>query len=51
VEECRSGFVEDDNHRLFQCPIYQHIRVKYAELLESAHDLNELVQMQPKQCW
>jgi hypothetical protein len=27
---------------VFQCPVYQHVRVKYAELLESAHDLKSL---------
>jgi hypothetical protein len=38
-KKCGSGSVEDENHMLFQCPVYQHVRVKYAELLESAHDL------------
>jgi hypothetical protein len=42
VQECGSGYVEDENHMVFQCPVYQHVRVKSAELLESAHDLKSL---------
>jgi hypothetical protein len=41
-EDENQGSVEDENHMLFQCPVYQHVRVKYAELLESAHDFKSL---------
>jgi hypothetical protein len=30
-KKCGSGSVEDENYMLFQCPDYQHVRVKYPE--------------------
>jgi hypothetical protein len=38
-KKCGSWSVGDENLMLFQCPIYQHVRVKYVELLEFAYDL------------
>jgi hypothetical protein len=32
--KCGSGSVEDEDYLLFHCPIYQHVRVTNAELLE-----------------
>jgi len=39
--------MEDENHMLFRCPAYQHVRVKYAELLNSAPDLSSLFRNSP----
>ena len=46
-KKCSSGSVEDENHMLFHCPAYQHVRVKYAELLNSASDLSSLFRKSP----
>jgi len=46
-KKCRSGSVEYSSHILFQCPAYQHVRAKYAELLNSAADLSSLFRVSP----